>query len=133
MNPSIGFVAVPLRDIDPETKRLFTVVRYDKFVWQLLKPDTERMMKLHVALGICGEAGEFADAVKKSIIYGQPQNTENLIEELGDLLFYIQAAINVFRLDLEVIMQQNADKLAKRYDKLVFSTEESALRKDKKE
>lgn len=133
MSPSLGFVAVPLRKIDPETGKQFTIVRYDQFVWQLLKPDTEKIMKLHAALGICGEAGEFADAVKKSSIYGQPENTENLVEELGDLLFYIQAAINVFHLDYEEIMQHNANKLAQRYEKLTFTTQESIDRKDKKE
>lgn len=128
------FIAVPLADVDPETKLDYTVVRYDKFVLQLLKGDTEQMMKIHAAVGIAGEAGELLDAVKKVHIYGQaqtPENLANIVEELGDLEFYMQAMRNLYGLARNDILHANGVKLAKRYGKLVFSVQESAERKDK--
>jgi NTP pyrophosphatase (non-canonical NTP hydrolase) len=133
---SNDFIAVPLADVDPETGEAYTVVRYDKFVLQLLKGDTEQMMKIHAAVGVAGEAGELLDAVKKVHIYGQaqtPENLANIVEELGDLEFYMQAMRNLYGLNRNDILHANGVKLAKRYAKLTFSTQESIERKDKQD
>jgi len=45
---------------------------------------------LHMAVGISGEAGELLDAVKKAAIYRKPIDRENVIEEMGDLEFYME-------------------------------------------
>ena len=45
---------------------------------------------LHMIIGVSGEAGELVDCVKKAIIYRKPIDMENLIEELGDLEFYME-------------------------------------------
>lgn len=130
------FIAVPLAEVDPETKLDYTVVRYDNFVRQLLKGDTEPMMKLHAAIGISGEAGELLDAIKKVYIYGQPLTQDhiaNIVEELGDLEFYMQAMRNLFSLSRNDILHANGIKLAKRYSQLTFSVQESVERKDKED
>lgn len=110
---------------------VMTPVRYDQFVRQLMKADTGVMMKLHAGLGVCGEAGELADAIKKEVIYGKPLNRENIIEELGDLHWYMQAVQNLYQLSDQEILQYNADKLAKRYASLTFSSESAIVRADK--
>lgn len=43
----------------------------------------------HMSLGFCGEAGELCDAVKKHRIYGKPLDKANIIEEVGDVLWYV--------------------------------------------
>jgi NTP pyrophosphatase (non-canonical NTP hydrolase) len=43
---------------------------------------------IHMALGLCGEIGEFIDAVKKNVIYGKPLDLVNLTEEAGDDFWY---------------------------------------------
>ena len=43
---------------------------------------------LHMKLGSAGEAGELLDALKKNLIYGKELDTANVVEELGDSLFY---------------------------------------------
>lgn len=43
----------------------------------------------HMALGINGELGEIADAIKKHFIYGKPLDRVNLVEEGGDGWRYI--------------------------------------------
>src|SRR3972149_1498460 len=106
-------------------------IRYDYFVQQLFKPMTEPMMALHAAIGICGEAGELADAIKKEYIYGKKRDRENIVEELGDLRFYIQAVMNHYEISDMEVLQKNADKLSKRYVSLKYSDEEAIERRDK--
>ena len=42
-------------------------------------------LKLECALGLCGEAGEVAEQVKKHYFHGHPLNKAHMIEELGDV------------------------------------------------
>lgn len=70
---------------------------------------------LHALLGISSECGEFADALKKHIIYNQPLDKLNLKEEVGDLLWYIALASTWLDINIEEAMQQNIDKLKLRY------------------
>ena len=37
---------------------------------------------MHAALGLSGEAGEFADCIKKHLAYGQPLDKANAAEEI---------------------------------------------------
>jgi len=128
------FVCVPLNEIDPDTGAYHTTVRYDNFVKNLLKADTDQMMKIHAAVGVAGEAGELLDAVKKVYIYGQTLTADklnNIIEEMGDIEFYLQAMRNLFSLKRQDILTVNAMKLSKRYRDLTFTVSESEKRRDK--
>jgi len=104
---------------------------YAEFVRALLKQDGPRMMKSHAAMGIAGEAGELCDAIKKDIHYGQEPDLENILEEVGDCLFYLQAVCGLYGLIITEALEKNTEKLAKRYASLSFTTEESVARKDK--
>lgn len=46
---------------------------------------------LHAAVGVSGEAAEILDACATSIIFDVPLDQENMVEELGDIEFYIEA------------------------------------------
>lgn len=70
---------------------------------------------IHAALGVTGEAGEFADAVKRVAIYDGVPNRANMVEELGDLLWYIAYACEVLGEPLEIVARDNIEKLKKRY------------------
>lgn len=70
---------------------------------------------LHAAVGVAGEGGELLDAVKKAWVYNAPLNTENLVEEAGDALFYLQALALQLGLSLEYFVLKNMEKLEKRY------------------
>jgi len=81
------------------------------------------------ALGLAGEAGEFANMVKKKTAHGHTNITpEKLAEELGDILWYAAEAASTLKLDLGDIGHQNNQKLAKRYPG-GFSQERSRNRK----
>ena len=106
-------------------------VRYDQMVLQLFKADTAPAMLTHAVLGIAGEAGELVDAIKKHTIYGKPLDRENVIEELGDLRFYIQAMQNVLGISEYDVLQANANKLSKRYRGLRYTDQAAIDRADK--
>ena len=128
-----SFVLIHPEDIDPNNPDAsLDMVRYDQFVLQLFKADTAPAMLTHAVLGIAGEAGELVDAIKKHTIYGKPLDRENVIEELGDLRFYIQAMQNVLGITEFEVLQANANKLAKRYRGLKYTDQAAIDRADKK-
>lgn len=87
-------------------------------------------MLLHALLGLCSEIGEFADAIKKHVIYNQPLDITNLKEELGDKCWYLALACTALDINLEDVMQHNIDKLRIRYPEK-FTEEHASLRLDK--
>jgi NTP pyrophosphatase (non-canonical NTP hydrolase) len=76
------------------------------------------------ALGLCGEAGEAAEKVKKAIRDdgGQltPERREALAAELGDVLWYVAQLATEAGLGLDEIAQSNLDKLLSRRDRAVL-------------
>ena len=81
------------------------------------------------ALGLAGEAGEFANLVKKMTAHGHPLEEESLSDELGDVLWYLAEAATAAGLDLEDIANHNVQKLVKRYPE-GFSQSDSINRLD---
>lgn len=70
---------------------------------------------LHAAIGICTEAGEFFDPLKKYLFYSKPYDVVNLREELGDLLWYIAIACDALDTTIELEMARVIAKLQVRY------------------
>ena len=69
----------------------------------------------NAALGLAGEAGEFADSVKKSRYQGHDLNALELANELGDVLWYVALACQALNLDMSEVMGRNLYKLDVRY------------------
>lgn len=69
----------------------------------------------NAALGLCGEAGEFADLVKKHIYQNHQLERDHMGKELGDVLWYISMAATALGYDMEELMEMNIEKLQKRY------------------
>lgn len=67
----------------------------------------------HMATGVATEAGELLDAIKKHTIYGKPLDVENVIEELGDLRFYMKGLFLILRLTEDQVDAYNMQKLSK--------------------
>lgn len=83
---------------------------------------------IHAAIGISTEAGELLDAVKKLMFYGTPVDRVNVIEELGDLEFYMalaRVAAGVSRAD---VLRANLKKLRKRYPSGTWKKEHAEKR-----
>ena len=77
--------------------------------------DYEKMNLIHAILGVSGEAGELLDAIKKHCIYNKPLDVENVIEELGDLEFYLEQLRQILNISREDTLTANVLKLRKRY------------------
>jgi len=100
-----------------------TEQQHSDMVRQLSKPGADIISEmtaqqahlLHMAVGVSGEAGELLDAVKKHVIYGKPLDFDNMIEELGDLEFYMNGVRQALCLGRQRILEANMKKLAKRY------------------
>ena len=70
---------------------------------------------LHAAFGMVTEAAEVADILKKHIFYGKDIDKTHLMEEVGDLFWYVGIALDVLDLSFETVMKANNKKLKKRY------------------
>ena len=109
---------------------------HDADIYQLdvLKyaPDYQHYMPnvLYAAIGMCGEAGEVSELVKKYAYHGNTIDTEHLARELGDVLWYVSYMAHLFGYSLGDIMEMNQDKLAKRYPDGKFDAERSKNRKE---
>jgi NTP pyrophosphatase (non-canonical NTP hydrolase) len=79
-----------------------------------LKVSTQVSRIPHCALGLTGEAGEVADVIKKSQYAGGSLDIPKLEEELGDVLWYLQALCNFCGLTIEQLAVLNIQKLAAR-------------------
>jgi NTP pyrophosphatase (non-canonical NTP hydrolase) len=70
------------------------------------------------ALGLCGEAGEVAEKVKKTMRDDagvlSAERREALAGELGDVLWYVAQVATEADLDLGAVAQANLEKLASR-------------------
>jgi len=86
---------------------------------------------IHMALGISGEAGELLDAIKKYTIYRKELDRENLMEELGDLEFYMGRLRGILGISRTQTLAHNMDKLAKRYAGFQYSDQQAQERADK--
>lgn len=79
------------------------------------------------ALGIAGEAGEVADMVKKHVYHDHLLDRDELIKELGDVLWYVSQLAAWMGIDMEEVAQRNIEKLLARYPN-GFSKEASRSR-----
>jgi NTP pyrophosphatase (non-canonical NTP hydrolase) len=68
-----------------------------------------------LALGLCGEAGEVSELVKKSLGHGVPFEKEKLKKELGDVLWYLTRLGALHNIHLTDIAKANVEKLRARY------------------
>ena len=70
---------------------------------------------LVAALGLSGEAGEFAEVVKKHIFHDHPLDRDKAIKVVGDVLWYVVQACTALGVELEEVAEANISKLKARY------------------
>lgn len=83
---------------------------------------------LHAAIGVGGEAGELLDAVKRHVFYGKPLDRVNVMEEAGDILWYLAIVCDVCGCTFKELQDMNIAKLMARYPEKYTDTE--ALNRD---
>ena len=96
---------------------------YGKFVESMkVYPYTSQI--IYPALGLCGEAGEVAEKIKKIIrdknsVYKQSDKDE-ILKELGDVLFYVTALSQDLGFSLAEVAEKNIQKLTSRKERDVI-------------
>lgn len=79
---------------------------------------------LNKVLGLVGESGEFAEKIKKILRNQDGRHTDTdrdeLVKELGDVLWYLATLSRYLGVDLETVAQRNLEKLADRKDRGVI-------------
>jgi NTP pyrophosphatase (non-canonical NTP hydrolase) len=80
------------------------------------------------ALGLCGEAGEFADLVKKMFYQDHDLDYEKAVKEVGDVQWYVALACQQLGISMAEMMEQNINKLRERYPSGAFEPERSKNR-----
>lgn len=109
-----------------------------ELVFNLVKPGKEILLQLtpahahlwHMSSCVCGEAGELFDAVKKTVIYNKKLDLQNVVEELGDLEFYLEGVRQALGISREETIRANIDKLTIRYGD-TYSDQAAQKRVDK--
>ncbi len=88
---------------------------------------------LTASVGMCAEAGEFTEVVKKIVFQGKPVNEENLFHlkrELGDIMWYVAQACIGLDISLDEVIEMNVEKLVARYPGGQFDVHYSENRKE---
>ena len=89
---------------------------YQRLALTTLNPAlTERDVLINGVMGLCGEAGEAIDLVKKHLAQGHELDKERLAKELGDVAWYLAETASAIGYTLEDILRMNIEKLAARY------------------
>ena len=84
---------------------------------------------LNGCLGLAGEAGECCDLLKKNQFQDGRPIREKLLDELGDVLWYIAESASALGYTLEEVAVHNVKKLMDRYPQ-GFDAERSLHRED---
>jgi NTP pyrophosphatase (non-canonical NTP hydrolase) len=111
--------------------------KYLSFVKSIEKPgdtislDSLQKRQTHAALGMAGETGETVDIVKKHVIYGKPLDKNKVIEECGDILYYMAVLLDTVDSNIDEAIFENYKKLSARYYKGSYTNEQAIERKDK--
>lgn len=81
------------------------------------------------AMGISGKAGEILELIKKFKYQGHELRDKDLINELGDVLFYIHVMCNALNIPINHVINKNVENLILRYPEGKFSVKRSVSRK----
>ena len=107
-----------------------TANEYQKLAMTTLNPKLSKQdVLLNGVMGLCGEAGETIDLVKKHLHQGHPLDTEKLIKELGDVAWYLAETAWALDVSLEEVLEGNIQKLRSRYPEEI-ATERSLCREE---
>ncbi len=91
------------RDFDPYTA-------YSSWVEDKIMTEGDDRLVENI-LGLVGEAGEVAEKIKKLIRDDTRFNNQEILKELGDVLFYTTALANYYNGSLKMLIKMNVEKL----------------------
>lgn len=113
-----------------ERGKNMTINEYQKLAMTTLNPKLDKKdVLINGVMGLCGESGEAIDIVKKHLAQGHELDREHLIQELGDVAWYLAETAYALNVSLEEVLSLNIEKLQKRFPQ-GFDTEKSIHREE---
>ena len=107
-----------------------TINEYQQLAMRTLNPKLgKKDVLINGVMGLCGEAGEAIDIVKKHLAQGHELNRDDLVKELGDVAWYLAETAYALDVSLEEVFQRNIEKLCMRYPN-GFSADQSIQRSE---
>ena len=107
-----------------------TINEYQDLAMRTLNPQlSKKDVLINGVMGLCGEAGEAIDIVKKHLAQGHDLDREKLIKELGDVAWYLAETAYALDVPLEDVLKKNIEKLKARYPQ-GFESEKSLNRQE---
>lgn len=94
--------------------------------------ESDYRMICNAVYGLNGEAGEVIDILKKHEFQGHELSKDKLIDEAGDVAWYLALLATALGVSLQDILIHNVDKLKSRYPD-GFSKDRSVNREDNNE
>lgn len=90
--------------------------KYQELAMKTLNPNLNKKdVLINSVMGLCGESGEVIDIVKKHLAQGHSLDVNKMIEELGDVAWYLAEAATALDVPLDEILNKNIEKLSNRY------------------
>jgi len=103
-------------EVRNNVRKAMTVNEYQKLAMKSLNPALSRKdVLINGVMGLCGEAGEAIDMVKKHLHQGHELDRKKLASELGDIAWYLAETAYALEIPLEEVFRSNIDKLKRRY------------------
>ncbi len=97
---------------------------YQKLALRTARPKDAKDELFHLLLALCGEAGEIAEKAKKIVRDKDSDfsqwDKEDIIKELGDVMWHVAVLADYFDISLEDVGQKNIAKLADRLERGVL-------------
>lgn len=106
---------------------------YQVAAFRTARPQNQLEGFVHAGEGLCSEVGEYMSSVKRMHQYGKaltPEIHANLLEELGDILWYVALACEHLSVSMHAVAKHNIEKLRQRFPEK-FTNEAAEARADK--
>ena len=94
------------------------VKEYEQFVVSCFNenPTNNKVLDfIHMTMALMSESGEFADIVKKAVFHSKEISKVDLVDELGDVLFYFMNIFHFLGFTIDDVMEANLIKIRERY------------------
>jgi hypothetical protein len=84
-------------------------------LWNATPQVTVDYDSLHASLGLVTEASELADVYKKNLFYGRPYSKSKILDEAGDIMYYLARILDANGYTLDDCLKANVSKLTARF------------------
>jgi NTP pyrophosphatase (non-canonical NTP hydrolase) len=89
--------------------------QYQKEAQRTIPKDFRSRLLANLVIGLNEEAGEVASPIKKHLFHGHELDRYEVIDEMGDVLWYLNNLATTLEIDMREVADRNILKLMNRY------------------